>query len=170
MNCDPATITISKCLLWHNPTSTDHLFLSDKKTWVHTQPLELSILTPFINSCVPPQVALAYAARMLAACCDIDAVPPSNDEPQALRLPSLVSLFVGYASLVHLKAPINWLQHAKAIMTFWGGRFGVDADGVLQALEVTTHCFNHRICYADCNGRALIAVLIFCAGHEAILR
>jgi hypothetical protein len=136
MNCDPATVTISKCLLWHHPTKTDHMFLMDKKTWTSTQPLELSVLAPFISSSVPPHIALAFASRLLAACCDLDAAPLSTDEPQALRLTSLVSLFVGYASLVHLKAPIAWMQHAQAVMTFWAGRFGVDADRVLQALQV----------------------------------
>jgi hypothetical protein len=138
MNCDPSSITISKCLLWHHPSKADHLFLSDKQTWSDSQSLELAILTPFINSCIPPQLALVFATRMLAVVCDMDAPKPSEDNPSALRLPSLVSLFVGYASLVHLKAPINWIEHAKGVMTFWGARVGVDSDRVIAALKVTT--------------------------------
>ncbi len=136
MNCDAATVTMSKCLYWHGPTAADHAFLSDKKSWTESRPLEMSILTPFISGCAPPQVALAFASRMLAAACDMQAPALSADDAAALRLSSIVSLLIGYATLAHLRAPFDWMQHANGVMLFWGARFGVDADGVLQSLKV----------------------------------
>jgi hypothetical protein len=136
MRCDPTTISLSNSVLWHRPTSADHAFLSVENIWSDGKSLELSILTPFISGCVPPQVALAYSSRMFAASCDLSAPPPSADDASALRLVSIVSMFMGYASLAHARAPVDWMQHADAALSFWASRFGVDVGGVLEQLKV----------------------------------
>jgi hypothetical protein len=157
MNCDTGTITISKCLQWHSPTGADHVFISDRKSWVNSRSLEMSVLTPFISGCVPPQVALAFASRMIACSCDMQAPQPTADDASGLRLSSIVSLFTGYAALAHLRAPFDWLQHANGVVSFWGARFGVDGDGVLQSLKVrlTTALI---VCHVCCDRVVLFRI------------
>jgi hypothetical protein len=136
MSCDPGAITMAKCLRWYSPTATEHAFLSDRSTWTDSHSVEFSVLTPFISGCALPQVALTFSSRMLAAACDLQAPAPSVDDASALRLPSLVCILTGYATLAHLRAPFDWMQHANGVFVFWGARCGVDVDGVLQALKV----------------------------------
>jgi hypothetical protein len=35
----------------------------------------------------------------------------------------------------HMRAPVDWMQHAKGFVSFWGERFAVDGDGILHALQ-----------------------------------
>jgi hypothetical protein len=64
----------------------------------------LAVLT---NGCVPPQVALAFASRMIACSRDLPYPEPSADDASGLRLSSTVSLFTGYAVLSHLREPFE---------------------------------------------------------------
>jgi hypothetical protein len=107
--------------------------------------------------CVPPQVALAFASRMIACSCDMQAPQPTADDASGLRLSSIVSLFTGYAALAHLRAPFDWLQHANGVVSFWGARFGVDGDGVLQSLKVrlTTALI---VCHVCCDRVVLFRI------------
>jgi hypothetical protein len=139
MSFDPGAITMAKCLRWHSPDAAELVFLSDRSTWTDSQSLEFSVLTPFISGCALPQVALTFSSRMLAAACDLQAPAPSAEDASALRLPALVCILTGYATLAHLRAPFDWMQHANGVFVFWGARCGVDPDRVLQALQVM-HC------------------------------
>ncbi len=165
VGCDLAAITMSKCLHWSTPSKADSAFLSDKACWADSLPLEISVLTPFLNGCVLPQVALTYASRVLAAACDLQAPQPSADDTSALRLPSVVALFIGYASFVHLRAPVEWMQHAKGFITFWGERFAVDGDGILHALQVCAQKDSDAGIWFECLHCALQAMKDDC--HQA---
>ena len=157
LGCDPTSISMTKCLQWHSPSKAEHLFLLDKEGWADGRSLELSVLSPFISSCAPPHIALAFASRIIAAACDLHAPEPSADDASALRLTAIISLFVGYASMVHLRTPIDWFQHAKGVMTYWSTKHGVDSDGVLAALKVMARC---RSC--------CLAVLVALMHHSCV--
>jgi len=140
LGCDPASVSLSNCLQWHSPTKAELLFLLDKDGWTDGRSLEMSVVSPFIGSCVPPHIALAFASRIIAAACELHAPAPSADDASGLRLTSIVCLFVGYASMAHMRTPVDWLKHAKGVMEYWGAKHGVDDDGVLAALKVNARC------------------------------